>query len=65
MVAYKLSAGHIIYCDAAAGTHNWMLYGTDWYNEASFGDFMIRCYWQPDSSGVVRPSWGGVKELYR
>ncbi len=35
-----------------------------WKTEPS-GNFMIRCYWQPDSSGVVRPSWGGVKELYR
>ncbi len=41
MVAYKLSAGHIIYCDAAAGTHNWMLYGTDLYNEASSGDYLL------------------------
>jgi hypothetical protein len=49
--------------DAAAGSHNWTGYQGSWDNTALFGDFMLRCYWQPFSE-VTETTWGRVKALY-
>jgi hypothetical protein len=48
--------------DAVAGTHDWTGYQGSWAPSTSFGDFMLRCYW--DGSDVQETSWGAVKALY-
>ena len=49
--------------DAASGTHNWTGYQGSWANTTSYGDFMLRCYWE-EGSAVVDSTWGAVKGLY-
>jgi|GEM_PF-2450311 len=49
--------------DAVAGTHNWTGYQGSWSPTTLFGDFMLRCYWEP-LWGVEETSWGAVKALY-
>ncbi len=34
--------------DAVAGTHNWTGYQGAWGNTATYGDFMLRCYWEDE-----------------
>jgi hypothetical protein len=51
--------------DAAAGTHNWTGYQGGWANTTSYGDFLIRCYWEAAPIAVEDTTWGGVKGLYR
>ncbi len=49
--------------DAVAGTHNWTGKQGSWGPTTHFGDFMIRCFWEP-LCGVEETSWGAVKALY-
>ncbi len=49
--------------DATAGTHNWTGYQGSWSPTTLFGDFMIRCYWDPWVE-IKETSWGAVKALY-
>jgi hypothetical protein len=50
--------------DAVAGTHDWTGYQGSWAPSTSFGDFMIRCYWDDEPIGVTDTTWGAVKALY-
>jgi len=49
--------------DASAGTHNWTGYEGSWGPDSAYGDFMLRCYWEP--AGVTPSTWGQVKSLYQ
>jgi hypothetical protein len=49
--------------DAASSGHNWTGYQGSWARTSFFGDFMLRCYWNPFES-VEETSWGWVKALY-
>jgi hypothetical protein len=50
--------------DAVAGTHDWTGYQGSWAPSTSFGDFMLRCYWDGEPPGVTTTTWGAVKALY-
>jgi hypothetical protein len=50
--------------DAVAGTHDWTGYQGSWAPSTSFGDFMLRCYWEGNPIGVAQTTWGAVKALY-
>ncbi|HUT98961.1 MAG TPA: Ig-like domain-containing protein [bacterium] len=41
--------------DASSGSHNWTGYQGSWGNSTSFGDFMLRCYWDGEPIEDFQP----------